>query len=69
MAKNKGTRIIVTLKCTECNTSITQTETQSRTSKQIAYTTKKNRRNTPDRIELRKFCPKCNRHTLHKEIK
>jgi large subunit ribosomal protein L33 len=33
------------------------------------YTTKKNRKNTPDRIELNKFCKCCNRHTLHKEIK
>jgi large subunit ribosomal protein L33 len=29
----------------------------------------KNRKNTPERIELKKFCPYCNKHTIHKEIK
>ncbi|MEB3247104.1 MAG: 50S ribosomal protein L33, partial [Synechococcus sp.] len=29
----------------------------------------KNRRNTTERLELRKFCPHCNASTVHKEIK
>ena len=63
MKKNKGTRILVTLECTNCrlNTSI---------SKGIfRYITKKNRRNTPNRLELNKYCPSCNKHNLYKEIK
>ena len=31
------------------------------------YITKKNRRNDPDRLELRKFCPNCGTHQAHKE--
>ena len=33
------------------------------------YTTKKNRRNNPDKRELMKYCPKLRRHTLHREGK
>ncbi|MDR0930786.1 MAG: 50S ribosomal protein L33 [Clostridiales bacterium] len=29
----------------------------------------KNKKNTPDRMELKIFCPNCNAHTLHKETK
>ena len=32
------------------------------------YTTGKNK-NSAKRIELMKYCPKCNTHTLHKETK
>lgn len=32
------------------------------------YSTNKNKSNAK-RIELRKFCPRCNKHTLHKETK
>jgi large subunit ribosomal protein L33 len=31
------------------------------------YITKKNRRNDPDRLELKKFCPNCGKHQPHKE--
>lgn len=31
------------------------------------YLTVKNKKNTPDRIEQNKFCPKCRKHTIHKE--
>jgi len=37
--------------------------------KKIDSTTTKNRRNTPNRLELKKFCPNCNSHTEQKEIK
>ena len=33
------------------------------------YVTKKNRRNNPDRIELKKFCPRDRRHTVHRETR
>ena len=33
------------------------------------YITKKNRRNDPDRIELRKYCSHCRRHQAHRETR
>ena len=33
------------------------------------YTTIKNKKNTSGRIELKKYCPFCRVHTLHKETK
>lgn len=33
------------------------------------YVTKKNRRNDPDRLEAKKYCPNCNKHTAHKETR
>lgn len=56
MAKSKGVRIQVILECTEA----------PGTSR---YVTMKNRRNTPNRMELRKYNAKLRKHTLHKEIK
>lgn len=32
------------------------------------YSTSKNK-SAAERLELNKFCPKCNKHTLHKETK
>ena len=64
MAKSKGTRLVITLECTEC-----RKNEMKRSAGISRYVTKKNRKNTPDRIELQKFCPHCNKHTLHKEIK
>ena len=48
-------RVKITLVCTEC--------------KQRNYDTKKNKKNDPDRLELKKFCKFCRKHTLHKESK
>ena len=31
------------------------------------YLTEKEKKNTPDRLELMKLCPKCRKQTLHKE--
>ena len=45
MAKSADIRPGITLACTEC--------------KERNYITTKNRRNTPDRLELKKFCPRC----------
>lgn len=33
------------------------------------YTTEKNKRNDPDRIELKKFDPNLNKHVTYKETK
>ncbi len=33
------------------------------------YTTSHNRATRTQRLELRKFCPKCGKYTLHKETK
>ncbi|MFM1514622.1 50S ribosomal protein L33 [Helcococcus ovis] len=45
----------VKLACSEC--------------KQRNYDTMKNKRNTTDRIELKKYCKFCEKHTIHKETK
>ena len=33
------------------------------------YTTKKNKRLHPDRVEYKKYCRFCKKHTAHKEAK
>ena len=68
MAKNKGARIIITLRCLDCKKTTNSNENK-KNSRKIDYTTTKNRRNTPDRLILKKYCPNCNIHTLQKEIK
>ena len=60
MAK-KGNRIQVILECTEHKA--TGLPGTSR------YITKKNKKNTPDRLEIKKFNPILKRMTDHKEIK
>ena len=45
----------VVLTCTEC---------LSRN-----YTTEKNKKPNTQRLEIKKYCPKCGKHTLHKETK
>lgn len=64
MAKQKGSRIIIHLECTTC-----RTNTDKRSEGVSRYTTVKNHRNTPTRLEIKKFCPHCNSHTVHKETK
>lgn len=64
MVKNKGPRIVITLECTKCR----ENENQ-RTPGVSRYLTSKNRRNTPEKLELLKYCPYCNQPTIHKEIK
>lgn len=56
MAKGKDVRIQVILECTEA----------PGTSR---YATVKNRRNTTNRLELRKYNPVLRKHTIHREIK
>ena len=48
-------RVKVTMACSEC--------------KQRNYDTKKNKKNDPDRLEMKKYCRFCRKHTLHKESK
>ena len=64
MAKNKGTRILITIECMECRSNLNK-----RSVGISRYHTQKNRRNNPERLELKKYCPNCNRATIHKEIK
>ena len=65
MAKNKGVRILITLECSEC-----RSNTNSKRSNGVSrYLTQKNRRNTPNQLELKKYCSYCNKSTIHKEIK
>ena len=59
--KTKGNRIQVILQCTEHKE--TGLPGMSR------YITTTNRKNTPDRMELKKFNPVLKRYTVHKEIK
>ncbi len=60
MAK-KGSRVQVILECTEHKA--TGLPGMSR------YITTKNRKNTTERIELKKYNPILRKQTLHKEIK
>jgi large subunit ribosomal protein L33 len=48
-------RDIVTLTCTVC--------------KQRNYTTTKNKKTTPDKLEFKKYCRFCQKHTPHRETK
>lgn len=45
----------ITLACQEC--------------KNRNYITNKNRRNDPDRLEMKKFCPTCRKHQVHRETR
>jgi len=55
MAKKGENRERITLQCTVC--------------KNQSYRTQKNKKNTTERLELKKFCPKCAQTTVHKEAK
>ncbi len=45
----------ITLACSDC--------------KNRNYTSTKNKRKHPDRVEFRKYCRTCRHHTAHKETK
>ncbi len=59
--KQKGNRIMIILECTEHKTS-----GMPGTSR---YITQKNRKNTPDRLELLKYNSILKKKTVHREIK
>jgi large subunit ribosomal protein L33 len=48
-------RQTITLECTEC--------------KRRNYSSDKNKKNDPDRIEIKKYCKWCRKHTAHKETR
>ncbi|GHP12889.1 MULTISPECIES: 50S ribosomal protein L33 [Lentilactobacillus] len=48
-------RVHITMECTECH--------------ERTYLSSKNRRNNPDRLELKKYCPRQRKVTLHRETK
>ena len=53
--EGKKMRDLVRLICEEC--------------KEENYYTDKNKRLNPERIEFKKYCPRCREHTIHKEKK
>jgi large subunit ribosomal protein L33 len=55
MAKKAEARVVVYLACTEC--------------RERTYTTTKNKKNDQQRLELKKYCPRCLTHRLHREVK
>ena len=59
MAK-KGNRVQVILECTE--------QKESGVAGMSRYITTKNKKNTPDRLERKKYNPYLKRVTLHREI-
>lgn len=64
MAKNKGPRIQINLECTECRINLLKPRMGV-----SRYLSSKNRRNTSQKLELKKYCRFCNSHTLHRETK
>ncbi|WP_075603590.1 50S ribosomal protein L33 [Saccharicrinis aurantiacus] len=59
--KSKGNAVQVILECTE--------HKESGMAGTSRYITVKNRKNTPDRMELKKYNPILKRYTVHREIK
>ena len=59
--KSKGNRVQVILECTEQKTSGVRGMSR--------YITTKNKKNTPDRLERRKYNPYLKKVTVHREIK
>ena len=48
-------RVKITLACTECN--------------QRKYDSQQTKKNDPDRLEMKKYCPFCKKHTMHRETR
>jgi len=46
---------IITLECTQC--------------KNRNYTSTKNRKQNPTKLEIKKYCKFCRKHIVHKELK
>ncbi|MGB5988794.1 MAG: 50S ribosomal protein L33 [Marinifilaceae bacterium] len=59
--KSKGNRVQVILECTE--------HKESGMAGTSRYITTKSRKNTPERMELKKYNPILKKVTLHREIK
>ena len=54
-SKSADVRPKITMACVDC--------------KERNYITRKNRRNDPDRLEIKKYCPRCKASTLHRETR
>ena len=52
--KRKGPRQNFGMKCTDCGN--------------FNYLTERNKVNTPEKLELRKYCKRCKKATVHKEV-
>ena len=50
-----GNRVMITLECRVCS--------------ERNYTTTKNKRTTPGKLAFNKYCPRCRKHTEHRETK
>ena len=50
-----GNRDIIALACSEC--------------RRRNYSTTRNKKKTPNKLELRKYCRFCRSHTIHRESK
>ncbi len=48
-------REVITLQCSDC--------------KRRNYTSTRNKKKQTEKLEVKKFCPFCRKHTLHKEIR
>ncbi len=48
-------REMVTLACSEC--------------KRRNYTSTRDKKKSKEKLELRKYCPYCRKHTIHREVK
>ena len=55
MSQGKFNEKLIKLRCSEC--------------KHSNYTTRKNKKTVERKIEYKKFCPWCQKHTPHKEGK
>ncbi len=53
--KSSEARVIITLACSDC--------------RERNYTSSKNRRNDTQRLEFRKYCPRCQGHKTHREVR
>jgi len=51
----RAVRLAITLACTEC--------------RERNYLTEKNRQNDSGRLELQKYCQRCQKHTMHRETR
>ncbi len=55
MAKSKFSENLIRLKCSVC--------------KGVNFYTRKNKKKVERKLEFKKFCKKCRKHTTHKETK
>ncbi|MEK7146765.1 MAG: 50S ribosomal protein L33 [Patescibacteria group bacterium] len=55
MAKSKFSENLIKLKCSACG--------------HINYHTRKNKKTVEHKLELKKYCKWCRKHTAHKEVK